>query len=128
MPHLDPATVAWGESAQPLPAKKSPAVPRHRPGEAFLKGPIPWRWLAAALLPGRCLHVGLVLWHLHWLQRRPKIRLNNATLLELGVDKHAKRRALKRLEEAGLIAIERRTGNYPLITLLDLHDSQGDPG
>ena len=38
--------------------------PRHRQGEAFLKGPIPMAWLAlAARLPGRALHMGLVLWY-----------------------------------------------------------------
>jgi hypothetical protein len=31
--------------------------PRHRRGERFLKGPIPWPWIsAAAALPGKALH------------------------------------------------------------------------
>jgi len=120
MNRLDLNDVTWGEFPTQPPANKPPTVPRHGPGETFLKGPIPWCWLAtAASLPGRCLHVGLAIWHLHWLQRRPKIRLSNAILQELGVDKHAKGRALKRLEVAGLIAIERHAGSSPLILLLD---------
>jgi hypothetical protein len=37
--------------------------PRHRPGEAFIKGTIPWVWLkTAARLPGKALPVALLLW------------------------------------------------------------------
>lgn len=35
------------------------------PGKTFLKGPIPLPWLqGAARLPGKALHVGVVLWFL----------------------------------------------------------------
>lgn len=35
------------------------------PGRRFLKGPIPWSWIAAAaILPSRALLVGLCLWRL----------------------------------------------------------------
>jgi hypothetical protein len=40
-----------------------PRIPRHRPGEKFLRGPIPWKWLIrAGRLPGKALQVGLLLW------------------------------------------------------------------
>ena len=39
--------------------------PRHRVGEKFLKGPIPYAWLSrASELQGKTLHVGLAIWFL----------------------------------------------------------------
>ena len=52
-----------GEEVETLAKRTTKRPPRHRPGEAFLKGPIPWRWLvAAARLPGKALQVSLLLW------------------------------------------------------------------
>jgi len=40
-------------------------LPRHKLGEKFLKGPIPWDWISrAAKQPGKAVHVALVLWFL----------------------------------------------------------------
>ena len=52
-----------GVKAEASLPKKEKLLPRHRQGEKFLKGPIPWDWLTkAAQLPGHALHVALVLW------------------------------------------------------------------
>jgi hypothetical protein len=41
-----------------------PTPPRHRQGEKFLKGPLPWGWLERAFrLRGKALHVALLLWY-----------------------------------------------------------------
>jgi hypothetical protein len=53
-----------GESKVEKPRIKE-KTPRHKPGEKFLKGPVPLPWLAStAQLPGKSLHLGIVLWFL----------------------------------------------------------------
>jgi hypothetical protein len=43
--------------------------------------------------------------------------LPNAGLAKIGVSKDVKRRALQRLEKAGLITVERKNGKTPEVTL-----------
>ena len=87
---------------------------------AFLKGPIPWPWLArAAKLPGRALHVGLVLWFRAGLARGRTVTLPGPILESMGMDRHAAGRGLNALEEAHLVAMERHPGRKPLVTILD---------
>jgi DNA-binding MarR family transcriptional regulator len=94
--------------------------PRHRPGEYFLKGPIPLSWLApASRLPGRALHVATAIWFLAGVGRTRTIRLQGGLLRQLGVNRHAAYRGLNALEEAGLVAVERRPGGNPKVTILD---------
>ena len=45
------------------------------------------------------------------------LRLSNARLAKVGVDKETKRRALLDLEKAGLITVDRRPGRAPRVTL-----------
>jgi hypothetical protein len=87
--------------------------------EKFLKGPIPWPWLcAAAAEGGKCLQVGLCLWRLSGAKRSPTVRLSNLEVEALRVDRHAKSRALKKLEAVGLVSVKRRRGAYPVVTIL----------
>ena len=94
-------------------------VPRHRQGELFLKGPVPWQWLRrAAALPGRALHVGVTLWVFAGM-KGPKLKLSYVWLHEqTGIDRFAGERGLQALEKAGLIAVERHRGRKPVVTLL----------
>jgi hypothetical protein len=97
--------------------------PRHRPGELFLKGPIPWTWLTiAAKLPGKALHVGMAIWFLSGVKRSAKVKLPRNTLAELGISRYAARRALLALEKAGLVSVVRSTGVKAVITLKDIAD------
>ena len=101
--------------ALPTPTKP----PRHRPGEWFLRGPIPWPWLeAAARLPGRALALALCLWWEAGRRRRRTVKLC-LTRVGLGVSEYAARRALRALESAGLIAVERQPGRGLEVTLLE---------
>ena len=85
----------------------------------FLKGPIPWEWLIqAAQLPGKALVVALCLWRLAGATGKRTIRLANSEVAPFGVDRAAKSRALKALEQAELIAVEHRMGRWPVVTLL----------
>jgi hypothetical protein len=86
----------------------------------FLAAPVPVQWLeTAAKLPGRSLHVGLVLWYAAGWAQSASVRLSNVLCLGFGVDRNAKYRALFCLEDAGLIAVKRKRGRSPLVTILD---------
>jgi hypothetical protein len=87
----------------------------------FLVEPIPVQWLeAAAKLPGRSLHVGLVLWYAAGWAQSASVHLSNVLCLRFGVDRNAKYRALFCLEDAGLIGVSRKRGRSPLVTILDV--------
>jgi hypothetical protein len=102
--------------ATPPPPRKPP---RHRPGEWFLRGPVPWPWLEiAARLPGKALAVALCLWREAGRQGRPVIKLC-LRRVGLGVSEQAARRALQALETAGLVTVERPPGRGLVVTLLD---------
>ena len=86
----------------------------------FLNRPIPLAWLeTAAQLPGRSLHVGLVLWYAAGVSRSPSVRLSNILCLRFGMDRNAKYRALHLLEGARLVAVRRKCGRSPVVTILD---------
>lgn len=98
----------------------SRAVPRHRPGEPFLKGPIPWAWLeAAAASPGRALAVGLVIWQEAGCRKNRTVTLTLARARRLGGSENAARRAVRNLAAAGLVAVEHVAGRALRVTLLD---------
>lgn len=87
----------------------------------FLRGPIPWAWLAlCARLPGRALHVGVALWLESGLARSRVVKLRPKHLRTLGVDRYAAARALRRMEAAVLVGVVRAPGRAPVVTLLDL--------
>jgi hypothetical protein len=88
----------------------------------FLRGPIPLAWLGRAcrLRGGKVVATALAIWFLAGLRRREwDLKLTSDTLTHFGVtDRAAKYRALKALEEAGLIQVERRPNKNPLVTIL----------
>ena len=97
------------------PGNSLPLWPRGR----FLKGPVPLGWLAAAAkLPGRALHVGIVIWFRAGLTGRSSVRLSRAHVAPFGIDRYAKRRAMEELEAAKLISVSRALGRSPVVTLL----------
>src|SRR5262245_56577516 len=85
-------------------AKRPPRrPPRHRQGEKFLKGPIPWTWLERALpLPGKALHVALLLWREAGCRRCRTVRFCLRGALPAGLSRQSARRGLRRLADAGL--------------------------
>ena len=90
------------------------------PGGRFLKGPIPWSWIAAAAaLPGQALLVGLCVWRLAGATKSYTVSFGNSDLKPLGIDRAAKSRRLHALEQAGLIAVAHRHGRFPIVTLPD---------
>ncbi len=105
-------------STTPLFERPQLSVPRHRGGKLFVRGPIPWAWLtAAARLSGRGLHVGIVLWLESGLRKSAVVALSQRRLRDLGVDRYAGYRGLSRLEQAGLVDVERQAGRLSVVTL-----------
>lgn len=87
--------------------------PRHRHGEAFLRGPVPFPWLASACrLPGVGLHVALTLRFLRGRFRLGRDRRWSLDAISkgLGVSDDSVRRALRAAESAGLLSVARRPG------------------
>ena len=94
-------------------------LPRHGPGEKFLKGPIPWKWLErAAQQPGRALHVGVALWFWAGIKRSGQIALSISKLSALGVSRFSAYRGLAALERVGLVVVQRQKGRKPIVTIL----------
>jgi hypothetical protein len=126
MDPLDLKSISFPESRLEQ-VTKSRKPPRHKPGEKFLKGPIPLKWLTrAAKQPGKTLHIAIALWFLAGLKRKRTVALSDAVPRVLGVDRYAKYRALNALEEAGLVSVERHVGRSPVVTILDGDESEAD--
>jgi hypothetical protein len=62
--------------------------------------------------------VGLALWYLKGLRKTNSFIVSNILMKEWGVGPDAKSRALRKLEKADLIAIERQGKRSPQISLL----------
>jgi DNA-binding transcriptional ArsR family regulator len=72
----------------------------------------------AAQLGVTALLVGLALWHLKGLRRADSFIVSNLMMQEWGIQPDAKSRALRKLEKAGLVIIERRGKRSPRVTLV----------
>jgi DNA polymerase family A len=85
----------------------------------FIAGPIPVAWVVQASRLGvKALLLGLALWHLKKLRQADTFTVSNLMLQEWGVQPDAKSRALRSLEKAGLIRVERRGKCSPRIALI----------
>jgi hypothetical protein len=79
----------------------------------FLKGPIPWSWLRVAIgLPGRSLVVGLVIWLWAGMTRSATVRLSYRSF-PIPMGRFTIWRALRALEDAGLVTVRRFGGGRP---------------
>jgi hypothetical protein len=106
------------QAAAPTPRKKR--LPRPRKREWFLKGPVPWSWLARAMaLPGKALAVGLILWREKGWQKQRTVHFSLARAAGDGIPRTTARRAIRALERAGLVKILRKPGRGLEVTLLD---------
>jgi DNA-binding transcriptional ArsR family regulator len=87
--------------------------------EKFIAGPIDVPWVVQASRLGvKALLVGLALWHLKRLRQAETFTVSNLMLQEWGVQPDAKSRALRALEKAGLIRVERRCKRSPRVALI----------
>ena len=121
MPAIDPQRlrIERQTTARFLSSPRS-KPPRPKKGDRFLCGPIPLNWLSrAAALPGRSLHVAIVVWFMAGLKKTNVVSISNVISLQFGLDRNAKYRALEWLESANLITVERRAGRAPIVTILE---------
>jgi DNA-binding transcriptional ArsR family regulator len=87
--------------------------------DKFIAGPVDVSWVCQASQLGvTALLVGLVLWHVKGLRQTHSFILSNLMVREWGISPDAKSRALRALEKARLITIERRGRRSPLVTLV----------
>jgi DNA-binding transcriptional ArsR family regulator len=104
-------------------ATKRAAIRKGRPispiSGRFIAGPIDVAWLSQARKIGvTALWVGLSLWFLRGVRHSDNFIVSNLIVREWGVLPDAKSRALRKLEKAGLITIERRGKRSPHVTLV----------
>jgi DNA-binding transcriptional ArsR family regulator len=87
----------------------------------FLRGPIPLDWLTALTdMSGKTVMTALAIWWQAGLHgKREGLKLTTAGLQRFGVDRKAKDRALKALEDAGLISVVRKAGKNPAVSILE---------
>src|SRR5215471_4876608 len=80
----------------------------------FIAGPIPVSWVCQAKRLGvTALLVGLALWHMKGLRKSNTFIVSNLMLRDWEIQPDAKSRALRKLERAGLIRVERRGKRSP---------------
>ena len=98
-----------------------------RKAALFLRGAIPLDWLGcAASLPGKTLNVGIALWWLHGMAKGKPFKLTQKALQTLNVERDAASAALARLELAGLIRMERKPGQRPMVSMVVVSASGGE--
>jgi hypothetical protein len=125
MSNNNDSRASWDPSNLVL-ADAAPAPTANRKGRRassvrgkFIAGPIDIIWLSQARTLGvTALWVGLCLWFLRGLRRSDSFIVSNLIMREWGVLPDAKRRALRKLEMTGLIAIEARGKRSPRVTLV----------
>jgi len=80
------------------------------------------KWLYQASIAaglGSGFKIAIALWYLAGLNRgAATVKLKGSVLRRFGVNRHAGYRGLAALESAGLVEVERRPGQTPLVTLV----------
>jgi hypothetical protein len=85
----------------------------------FIRGPIPAAWIEqAARLPGKALHVALMIRYLDGFERTGTVKLRPSVRNAYGMDRFSCTRALDQLEDAGLITVLRKRGSSPVVTIV----------
>ena len=106
-----------GRQSKPTPT--SVLLPRHQPGERFIRGPIPLAWFKSAATCGeRAEAVAVLLWYAAGYQRRNPVKLTPTILKELKVHPKTARRVLGRMVDRGLVRAEFARGRSPVVTIV----------
>jgi hypothetical protein len=77
----------------------------------------------AARLPGKVMTLAMCLWHKAGLAGGPTVLLC-LSRAGLGLNEQAARRALRRLEKANLVRVQRQPGRGLLVTILDAPEQE----
>jgi hypothetical protein len=99
----------------------NPATGTHEvraPTVKFIKGPIPLEWISRAnALPGKAGAVGVALWFLAGVQKSSSVKLTGEAAQIAGCARKAIYQALRSLEVAGLVTVQRRRGGRPSVEI-----------
>ena len=110
-----PPDVVRGRAVVPQRIKK-----RHR---QFVQLPLAWIDILARNSRNKTFAVLCHLVHLNWKQGGGPIKVPNGFLEMLGVKPDAKSYALNKLENLGIISVERRENKSPIVTINDKSDA-----
>jgi hypothetical protein len=88
--------------------------------EPFVKVPLWWMAAAAKATNNRKALVAVELLRASWKAKSSTFPLPNGRLTKLGIHRETKRRAIRDLERAGLITVERPARKTVMITLVTL--------
>ncbi len=121
---FDPAQFAmpadWPVPVDPRSSSPARRHRRNRSSDQFFTI-ASWRWFAAvARLPGKALHVGVLLWHLRNLTNSTTVRWRPSKAREFGLSRHATYRGLEAIEAAGLATVKRHVGRCAVVTIVDV--------
>jgi hypothetical protein len=113
----------WGippnEEQLSLLAGSSKKRVRKSGGEFIMRIPVDWI-SAASALPGRAVVIGLALWFKAGVSKARQVKVTHSLLEKFGLNRYAGRRALKALESAGLVTVERGPGRSPIATIQEI--------
>ncbi len=85
----------------------------------FLRGPVPLWWIRrAACLPGKALALGLAIWFKRGATRRDEVAVNSNLLTKMDISRYAAYRALRGLEQSGLIRVKRSKGKCARVEVI----------
>jgi hypothetical protein len=79
--------------------------------------PLEWTILASGL-PGKALHVGIVLWFYAGVSKSLMVKLTRSRLRRFGIHPETGRRALTALEQASLVSVQRQGHQSPTVRIL----------
>jgi hypothetical protein len=80
---------------------------------------MPLSWITQVCrLRGKALHVGIVLWYLGGVSKSSTVKLTPSRLKRFGIHPETGRRALRTLEKAQLVRVERQGHQSPVVTIL----------
>ena len=98
--------------------KRQPTPVKRKKVDAFVRVPLWWIAAATKATKTRKALVCVELLYASWKAKSSTFSLPNGRLKKLGVSREAKRRALRDLERAGLITVERPTRKTPIVSLI----------
>jgi hypothetical protein len=94
------------------------APAKRKKQQPFVKVPLKEAARAAGALGGQRMMVWLYLIYRSWQLQKASFAVPSGAMRSLGVGREVKRRALRDLEGAGLIFVERRARKNPIVTLV----------
>lgn len=113
-PYADLKQHAWPGDAPPVTQRRTASPRTHR---HFVQVPVLWIERLTGARHLATYRVALHLLYLSWKANSQSVVLSNGALAKEGVPRRQKWRALRELEQRGLIAIERRQRKAPRVTL-----------